>query len=329
MRWPWIRPNSNGQLVVSWSGQTLTYVHARVGTDGLYEVLKFGAEQQGADSTKDFVRRLRALGLTGLEACVMLRPEQYQFSQIDAPAVPPEELRSAARYQIRDMLNVHVNDVALDVMRVGDGLQQKGAGQLFVVATANTVVQEVLALGEAMDWNVAVIDVQETAQRNLQSALAEQDGRADRTNAALLLVAGHPALLTICANAELFYTRRFELPEGFLLMPWGRDSNIAFSSMLAGSAEDDDKTQRFLVEVQRTLDFWSRSWVSMPLDEVRVYAGERSEDLSTWFGVQLGQTVLPMDVSGLFPGFEAGAERDKALCLPLLGVLMRTKDRKL
>ena len=328
MRWPWKRLNSNGRLVVSWAGQTLAYVHTRLGADGFHEVLKFGTEQQGLDSTKNFVRRLQALGLTGLDACVMLRPEQYQFLQIDAPAVPPEELHSAVRYQIRDLLKISVNDVALDVMRVGDGLQQKGAPQLFVVATANTVVQEVLAISEAMNWNVAVIDVQETAQRNLQSALAWQDGGADRTNAALVLAAGHPALLTISGRQELFYTRRIALPEDFFLAPLGRDDDATFSSMLDSSAGDDDKMQRFVLEVQRSLDLWSRSWVGMPLDEVRVYAGERSADLSTWFGEQLGLAVLSMDFSSLFPGFEGGTERDQGLCLPLLGVLMRTKNRQ-
>ncbi len=328
MRWPWRRANSNGRLVVSWVGQTLAYVHTRLGSDGLHEVIKFGTEQQGLDSTKNFVRRLQALGLTGLNACVMLRPEQYQFLQIDAPAVPPEELHAAVRYQIRDSLKVSVNDIVLDVMRVGDGLQQKGTAQLFVVATADTVVQEVLSLGEAMNWNVAVIDVQETAQRNLQSALAWQDGGADRTNAALVLVAGHPALLTISARQELFYTRRIALPEGFLQATLCRDIDEAFSSMLAPSAGDDEKSQRFLVEVQRSLDLWSRSWVGMPLDEVRVYAGGRSADLSTWFGEQLGLAVLSMDFSSLFPGFEGGTERDEGLCLPLLGVLMRTKNRQ-
>ncbi len=366
MRWPWKRRGSSEQLVVSWSGQTLAYAHARLRADGVHEVLKFGVERQGADSTEDFVRRLQALGLKGLEARVMLRPEQYQFLQIDAPAVPPEELRSATRYQIKDMLKAHVDDVTLDVMRVGDGQQQKGAGQLFVVAATNAVVREVLALGDAMHWNVAVIDIQETAQRNLQSALAGRDGRAGHANAALVLVDGHPTVLTISANEELFYTRRFELPEGFLAASWGRGSDApgesadsiesfapvgdyvpdysvadasyghdytdrcaALPLTVAGTAEDDDKAQRFLVEVQRSLDLWSRSWASMPLDGVRVYAGEYSEELSTWFGVQLGQTVLPMDVSGLFPGFEGGAESDQALCLPLLGVLMRTESRKL
>lgn len=365
MRWPWKRQGSNDQLVVSWSGQTLAYVLARLRADGAHEVLKFGVERQGADSTEDFVHRLQGLGLKGFEARVMLRPEQYQLLQIDAPAVPPEELRSAARYQIREMLQTHVDDVTLDVMRVGDD-QQKGKGLLFVVAATNAVVRGVLDLGDAMHWTVSVIDIQETAQRNLQSALAGRDGGADGANAALVLVDGHPAVLTISANEELFYTRRFELPEGFLTASWGHDSDAATGPVdstrsftpvgeyvpdysvggvsygsdytdiptahpaaAAGGAGDDDKAQRFLVEVQRSLDVWSRSWSSMPLNGLRVYAGERSEELSKWLGAQLGQTVLPMDVNALFPGFEGGAVGDKALCLPLLGVLMRTESRKL
>lgn len=362
MRWPWKRHGSGDQLVVSWSRQTFVYVLARSGADGVHQILKFGVERQGADNTDDFVRRLQALGLKGYEARVMLRPEQYQWLQIDAPAVAPDELRSAARYQIREMLESHVDDVTLDVMRVGDG-QQKGAGHLFVVAATNAVLRSVLDLGDAMNWAVSVIDVQETAQRNLQGALAGRDGGADRANAALVLVDGQQAVLTIAANEELFYTRRFELPEGFLAASWGHDSEApaapassfmpvdeyvpdysvggvsygndytgapaAQPASLAGASMDDDRAQRLLVEVQRSLDVWDRSWSSIPLNGLRVYAGERSEELSNWLGVQLGQKVTPLAVNTLFPGFEGGNEGDQARCLPLLGVLMRTESRKL
>ena len=170
-------------------------------------------------------------------------------------------------------------------------------------------------------------------------------------------------MLTICANEELFYTRRFELPEGFLTASWGPGSDapaassnsfmpvdeyvpdysvggVSYGNDYTGTAAaqpasvavgsmDDDRAQRLLLEVQRSLDVWDRSWSSMPLNGMRVYAGERSEELSKWLGAQLGQTVGPLDVHALFPGFEGGAASDQALCLPLLGVLMRTESRKL
>jgi MSHA biogenesis protein MshI len=361
MRGPMKRRGSGELTAVSWSGGVLAFVRANLLADGSYQVSHFGIERQGSDSTEDFVRRLAGLGLKGKEVLVMLRPEQYQILQIDAPAVPPEELRSAARWQIKEMLEQHVDDITLDVMRVGDGKQQ-GAGHLFVVVAANAVVRSVLELGDAMHWTVPVIDVQDMAQRNLQSAQAKLDGRLDRANAALVLVDERQAVLTISANEELFYTRRLEIPEGFLTSAWGAgdamatadsggaseiheyvpdysvggvsygtdySNTTAAASTTGGGSANAEKAQRFLVEVQRSLDVWDRTWSSHPLNGVRVYAGARSEELAKWLGGELGQSVQAMAVQALFPGSEGLAASDYALCWPLLGELMRSEDRNL
>jgi MSHA biogenesis protein MshI len=351
MRWPWKRKSSQDQLIVSWSAGIFAYVLARAGSDGVFAVQQMGVERQGSDSMGDFVHRLQALGLKGLVAHVMLRPEQYQLLQIDAPPVSPEELRAAARFQIREMVNVHIDDITLDVMQVGDG-QQKGPNHLFVVAAKNEVVREVIALGDALNWKVPVIDIQETAQRNLQSALAKADGRLERADAALVIADERQAVLTISANEELFFTRRLDLPEGFLTMPWGvvRDTAAdapadAFTPVgeyvpdyATGSASsafgsldhgDTDRVQRFVVEVQRSLDLWDRTWSSMPLGGLRVYAGERSAELANWLSRETGQAVSSMELQAQFAGLQAIPMADQTYCLPLLGVLLRTETRKL
>ncbi len=352
MRWPWKGKSSQDQIIVSWSAGTFAYVRAPANADGLFAVQQMGVERQGADSMEDFVRRLQALGLKGLTAHVMLRPEQYQLLQIDAPPVAPEELRAAARFQIREMVNVHIDDITLDVMQVGDG-QQKGPNHLFVVAAKNEVVREVIALGDALNWKVPVIDIQETAQRNLQSALAKRDGRLERADAALLISDEQQAVLTISANDELFFTRRLELPQGFLSLPWGAGAEAvadaapdAFTpvdeyvpdyagggvsgGVVASAGQGDaDRVQRFLVEVQRSLDLWDRTWSSMPLGGLRVYAGERTGEMATWLSRELGQVVSTMDLEAQFPGLQTMALADQTYCLPLLGVLLRTETRKL
>jgi MSHA biogenesis protein MshI len=95
------------------------------------------------------------------------------------------------------------------------------------------------------------------------------------------------------------------------------------NSRLGGGHMDDDKAQRLVVEVQRSLDVWDRTWSSLPLSGLRVYAGERSAELATWLARQLGQTVVALDVAELFLGFDAAPLADQGLCLPLLGVLLR------
>ena len=335
MHWPWARKASNERLILSWSNQTLAYIHARTLPDGSHRLLKSGVESQGTDSTEEFVERLQALGLNRLNAEVMLRSEQYQFLTVDAPAVPDEELRSAVPYQIKSLLTNNLDDVTLDLMRVGSGQQEKQSGQLFVVAADNLLMRNILALGEAMHWHISLIDVQETAQCNLQTALAEEDGRA---TAALVSSSQNSMILTISAHGQLFYTGQYDLPEESLVMPLepGNQATAEPSNTIRPFApvteeiSDDSATetklQGFLSKVQRSLDIWNRSWASMPLNGIRVYAGDRSEELSTRFALAFGQTVLPMDVSTLFPEFDEGIESEKALCLPLLGILIRASS---
>ncbi|OGP00383.1 MAG: hypothetical protein A3E00_04290 [Curvibacter sp. RIFCSPHIGHO2_12_FULL_63_18] len=361
MRWPWQRKSSADLLVVSWSDQTLAYVRARPVGRG-YEVTGMGVERQGGDSREDLLQRLQALGLKGLQAHIMLRPEQYQFLQIDAPAVPPEELRAAARYQVRDLVNSHLDDITLDVMRLGDG-QEKGQAHLFVVATQNTVVRDAMALADAMQWDVSVIDVQETAQRNLQSLVAQGDGSTERATAALVLTDGKQALLTISANEELYYTRRLELPDGFMAMAWGQggvaaapesytpvseyvpdysvggvaygndysDARSSAPGLGVGNAAqaDHERAQRLVVEVQRSLDLWERSWTQLHLAGVRVFAGARSQELADWLGREIGQTVGVLDIATQWTGLPPMDTEDAAYCLPLVGVLLRTEVRNL
>ena len=348
-------------LAVSWCNQTLAYVRGRVRADGLCEVRQFGAERQSG-SPAEFASRLEALGLKGGQVRVMLRPQQYQWLQIDAPGVAPEELRSAARYQIRDMLDTHIDDVTLDVMRLGDG-QHKGAQHLFVVAAANAALKASSELGAALRWTIPVIDVQETAQRNLQNALARRDGTLERATAALVLTDDSQAVLTICANEEIFYTRRLDVPTGFLDSDWGHEQSgegvaagytpvdeyvpdygvggqsygsdysapvlAPVAGAETGLSAGAERAQRFLVEVQRSLDLWDRTWSQLPLAAVRVFAGARSTDLAQWLTRELGQGVVPMLLDGTVEGFTGGDEQDRALCWPLLGLLMRADTRKL
>lgn len=354
MRWPWQRKSTTGRLVLSWSGQSFAYVQAKADGQGRYSIEKMGVEHQAQDSVDSFFDRLQALHLGGGEVLALLRSDQYQLLQIDAPAVAPEEMRSAARYQIREMLDSHIDDITLDVMRVGDG-QQKGAAHLFVVVATNAQVREVLELGKAMQWPLSVIDIQEVAQRNLQTAVAVQEGLGARASAALVITSDRQALLTITANEELFYSRRLDLPEGFMSMEWSAGDEVHFDATegympvneyvpdYAGSATYDygnpqpapaatgsgrERSQRLLVEVQRSLDLWDRTWSGLPLAGLRVYAGERSLDLAAWLSQELGQNVLPMDFSGIFSGLDDISPDTLMTCLPLLGALLRTESAK-
>ncbi|OIP15156.1 MAG: hypothetical protein COZ09_04955 [Comamonadaceae bacterium CG_4_10_14_3_um_filter_60_42] len=357
MRWPWQRRASGDLLVCSWVAPTFSFVQAR-SQNGAWTISKMGLVQMGSDALAGFQQRLKNTGLKGAQAVIMLRGDQYQFLQIDKPKVQPEELRAAARYQVRDLLHSHVDDVTIDLVDVGDGTHQVNSNHSFVVAALNSVVQEATELAYAMDWNMSVIDIQVMAQRNLQSALARQDGQPGRANAALVVVPGQQALLTFSANDELFYARQFDVPEGFLTDTWGQaveamapvdgftpveeyvpshgSGDISLGHDMAATPAPspvrqdafhakDDSAQRFLVEVQRSLDVWDRTWSGLPLSGFRVYAGARSAELAQWLTRQLGQNVAALEVGALFAGFAAAPADEQMACLPLLGIFLRTE----
>jgi MSHA biogenesis protein MshI len=254
-------------------------------------------------------------------------------------------LRSAARWQIREMVDVHMDDLTMDVMRVGDE-EVRTNNQLFVIAATNAMVRSVLELEQALHWDLDVIDIQDTAQRNLQTAVAQRAGKGDRAGAVLFIANDKQALLTISAKEELFYTRRIDLGAGFMDARWSQgeadeakpDDPFAevpeyvpsyAAAPAAAPAADDDVSQRFVVELQRSLDVWDRTWPNLHLDSLSVRAGERSAEMARWLSRELGLGVSALDVKALFPGFEQGSEADQAVCFPLLGALLRSETRKL
>lgn len=192
-----------------------------------------------------------------------------------------------------------------------------------------------------------VIDVQELAHRNLQTALSERAGNPDRATAALIVTSERQAIITISAKGELFFSRRLDLPDGFMGMDWGSKveflddaapeaytpvgeyvPDYAGNPFSTGAQTDIDRAQRVVAEVQRSLDLWDRTWSSLPLALVQVYAGAKSEQLAIWMTQELGQLVEVMDIGSLFPQFEAADADTRLCCMPLLGLLLRTENGK-
>jgi MSHA biogenesis protein MshI len=68
---------------------------------------------------------------------------------------------------------------------------------------------------------------------------------------------------------------------------------------------------------------WDRTWSGIPLNGLRVFAGERTAEMATWLASETGQPVTALEVDGLFTGMQGALPQDRAYCLPLLGALLR------
>ncbi|MCU0967580.1 MAG: hypothetical protein MUF03_01965 [Rubrivivax sp.] len=330
MKWPWRREGGGEQLVVGGDADTLAWVHA--GPDRVPR--RAGIERRGADTPQEFARRVRALGLPARGVTAVLPLHETQLLQVEAPAVRPEEMKAAARWRIKDAVEGRVDELTIDVVKVGDG---RAAAQrhVFVAAARNALVRETTERCQAMGLQLATIDIPEMAQRNLQCAAAAADGFAGRANAALV-VHGTTALLTICAADELFYARRLDwdgieaLAPAPVATPAAALDDVDFIDYGAfgDTPAASDGAPRLVIELQRSFDVWERQWPDLPLAGLWVRAGADSATLAARLHDLLGLRVTVLDPARALPGGSPAVTDDDAL-LPLYGGLLRQESREL
>jgi MSHA biogenesis protein MshI len=328
------RLRGKGRLAFAWHDGNLCWVHADAS-----RVSACGIEARAdGDDDAGFARRVRGLGLPDALATAVLPLAACQLLQIEAPAVPAEELKAAARWAIKERIEGRLDDLTIDVMHVGDG-RAKSRGQLYVAAAATREVRAVSQWSEAARLALDVIDIRETAQRNMQTAAMRARGQVERASA-LLVVHGATALLTIAAGGELFHARRLEWNPRWLDAPSAFAGEADAQDPIADYADLDivdygagdadapgaqGEVAPIVLEMQRSLDVWDRSWPDLPLDRLLVHAQDHTAALAALLGVTLPLPVEALDVDALFPGLEqaCASPRVRHAVVPLLGALLR------
>lgn len=275
------------------------------------------------------------------EALALLDLADYQILKVDTPPVPPEELKAAARWQIKELVDVDAAALTLDVMHVGGELARPGntaTRQLFVVAARSQAIAALSTRTAALTPHLSTVDIWETALRNLLAAQARSDGLRERACAAVL-IGDTFSLLVICAQDELFYTRRFEPDAGLLARARGSVAEVSTGEMplgfeyQPGGSFDNIGTQEspLVVELQRSIDVWERSWPDLPLARLYVVGAELGADVATLIQRELGQRTVAIEpLSHFAPGAPAPEGPDAlAACLPLLGAALRVERKEL
>ncbi len=184
----------------------------------------------------------RELQTQNYHCCTMLGAAEYQMMAVDAPNVPADEMRTAARWRLKDMLDFPVDTATIDVLDIPVDNSAPGRSHtMFVVAARNSVIEQRQNLFVAAQIGLAVIDIPEMAQRNM-SALLEPPGRG----LAMLSFGPDGGLLTITFNAELYLTRRIDVTLTQLLEPDYDKKHASFD--------------KITLELQRSLDHFDRQF---------------------------------------------------------------------
>jgi MSHA biogenesis protein MshI len=283
---------SDGWITVSFlrDGICTGRVQRMGGAKAMVELAVF----QPADDSRSLAaleRAARELKASTFQVGTMLSGGEYQMITVEAPNVPQDELKTAVRWRLKDMLDFHVDDATIDVLDIPVDPNGHARGHsMFAVAARNALIQARQALFAEAGLALNVIDIPEMAQRNI-SALLETDGRG----LAMLSFDGDGGLLTITFKGELYLSRRIDVTIVQLLEP------------------DTDKQQlcfdKITLELQRSLDHFDRQFNYVAVKKL-LLAPTGAPGLHEYLAANLYTPVEAMGLEDVFDLSRAPALRE-------------------
>ncbi|MFC7513962.1 agglutinin biogenesis protein MshI [Herbaspirillum sp. GCM10030257] len=257
----------------------------------------------------------KGLSLSHYHCSTLLGPREYQMLSVEAPSVPPEELKAAIRWRIKDMLDFHIDDATIDVLDVPtDKNSSSRTHTMYAVAARNNVIQTRQDLLGGVKIPLSVIDIPDMAQRNI-SALLEPEGRG----VAFLSFDAEGGLLTVTYSGELYLTRRIDVSLSQLQQTYG-DDRVACH-------------ERITLELQRSLDHFERQYQFVTVTRLFLAPlGEGGESLRNYLSTNLYIPVENVDLGSIvditkIP--DLGSAQSQQRYFMTLGAALRHEEKTL
>lgn len=104
--------------------------------------------------------------LHGIDCNFVLHPQFYRILLVNTPDVPHDEYVSAIPWQIKDMVEYPLEDLAVDIFTPA-GISKAETKKLYVVATQKSFLQNIITIARKILLNPVSIDIREFAIRNI------------------------------------------------------------------------------------------------------------------------------------------------------------------
>lgn len=297
---------NKGWMAISLHSDRIDVARVHSGNGGRPEVAMLDSYRKEGSDAASLARLRKNLHLGGQRCAALLDAGEYQFLQLEAPAVAKDEIREAARWRIKDMLDYPPIQATVDVLQIpAEGMGKPR--QVFVVAANNALLGPRMQLFQDAGIVLEAIDVQETAQRNI-AALFETENRG----LALLSFDEKGGLLTFTFKGELYLSRRMEIAAAQLAAEQGERRLQLF--------------ERIGLELQRSLDHFDRQFSFIPLAKLVLAQAADAPDLLDYLAGNLYVPVEPLDLAKAmdFPSVpELRNAARQGQCLHTIGAALR------
>jgi MSHA biogenesis protein MshI len=229
----------------------------------------------GADALEKLGRELHS---ADYRCTTVLGGGDYQFMTVEAPNVQREELKTAMRWRLKDILDFPVGDATYDVLDIplDANAAVRPQQSVFAIAARNSVIGARQKLFVQSKIRLRTIDIPEMAQRNVSSML-EPEGRG----IAMLSFGEDGGLLTVSWRGELYLSRRID---------------VTLAQLLDGELERRNQSfDKITLELQRSLDNFERQFSFISVARL-VLAPSGAEGLQEYLGSNLYTRVETLDL---------------------------------
>lgn len=240
---------------------------------------------------------------------ILLAPEQYRSISIEAPAVASEEMKQAMRWRIADLLDYPVDQATIDYFHLPKSNRPNTPQMLEVVACTNQLVSTLSERCRQAGLHVKVIDIQETALRNLATLLPE-----NQQGIALLHLQKDAGRVIIQKNGAIYLSRK--IASGYQQLAEASANN----GLEFGSMEHDS----LALEIQRSFDYVENFFDIPPINSLAVVLMPiDTQKIINFLMLSHGITARAMDLSAIV---DSDILLDDALqnsCAPVIGASLR------
>lgn len=315
MGWLISRKIEPGWMAVGLQATEISIAHGRREPGArplISQIASYPIEAGRTDAVKVLAQRMR---LDRFHCETLMSAGEYQLLTVEAPNVPPAELKAAIRWSVQGLIDFHIDDATIDVLDIPpEPGSVGGAHAMYAVIARNELVKRHIDRFQQAAIPLSVIDIAETAQRNI-GILCEA---TDAQGVALIYPAETYSLLTVNFKGELYLARRIEMGLEQLLR---QDDDGA----------RDGRLNRILVEVQRTFDVFERQYHFVPVGKLVVAPEPKESGMRAYLAENLDLPVVSLEL-GEIVDFADGLEPDLATQwknFHLIGAALRQDSKAL
>jgi MSHA biogenesis protein MshI len=264
-----------------------------------------------AESYSDVCGKIASeLDLRSMKSVLVLPPDDYSMLQVESPGVEPAELRGAVRWQIKDLIDFHIDDATIDLFALPEPKRAGVSGKLSVVAARNSLIQNRVDLLGGAGIEIEAIDITELALRNL-ALLDKGDSGA---HAFIYLSSGY-GMIEIINESQLYLSRQIKVDL----------KDLEQASANAEAEWGNPLLDNLVLEIQRSMDFYESQFGEGPVKRVSVMpsATDTIDGLLQFAQNNLEATVGKFELADMLDGMESVSLDTTTHCLVTLGGALR------